>query len=221
MNFFNRKEKSGAKPASDNLQEVLKRLASHAGNTIKMLKSVLATDKGMNYSTLLMYSAGLAGYACQRAVIANNDQYAVVGTKNGKKYYFGDGVNAYLLENKGSVLSFMSDIYEHKTREKAPDPTPSIQLAVSMVGNDEYKIWNSYPPDSVYNLIKDCWNGIFENMTIKYCETPSEWPIFFGIVLQNIMADGMNNGREDAVYHMALECALFISKMRDDSLAQN
>ena len=136
-------------------------------------------------------------------------------------YYFGDGVNAYLLENKDSVLSFMGSIYENKTGKKAFDLTPAIQLAASMVGNDEYKIWNEYSPDDVYKLIKDCWNGIFENMTIKYCETPSEWPLFFGIVLQNIMADGMKNGNEDAVYHMALECALFISKMRDDSLAQN
>jgi hypothetical protein len=57
-------------------------------------------------------------------------------------YYFGDGVNAYLLENKDSVLSFMGSIYENKTGKKAFDLTPAIQLAASMVGNDEYKVWD-------------------------------------------------------------------------------
>ncbi len=227
MNFFKKEEKtvspdlsrqkSDAKTTPDDLQEVLKRLSSHAGNTIQMLKTVLKTDTDI----LLLYSAGLAGYACQRAVMANNEQYVVVGAKSGRNYYLGDKVNAYLLENKSSVLSFINGIYEHKTGKKAPDPGPSITHAVSVIGDDNYKIWNSYSPDEVYKLIKVCWDGIFENMTSEYCKSPCEWPIFFGIVLQNIMEDMMVTGKEDAVYQMVLECTLFISKMRDDSLAKS
>lgn len=231
MSIFKRNEKApqsdsaqenaGAENNAEELNEVIKRLSSYAGSTIAMLKDVLKTDKGLNYNTVLLYAAGLAGYSCQQAVIANNDKCAVVDINDGRNYYFGDGVNAYLLENRTSVFSFMRGIYEHKTGKKAPDPTPAIKLAVSLIGDGKYKIWNCYTPDEAYNMIKNCWDGIFDNMTGRYCKNASEWPIFFAIVLQNIMADGMVNGQEDAVYFMTLECMLFISKMRDDSLLRS
>ena len=202
----------------NNQQDTIARLCSHAGNIIAMLKHVLNAENGTNYGTLLMYVSGLAGHACQRAIVANGEGYEKVSVQDGRNYYFGDEVNAYLFENRYSIISFMNAIYNKKTGENNPDVSLIIKNCASVIGKDNYKIWNIYEPNIIYKMIKSCWDGIFNNMTSKYCTSPMEWPILFGIILQNVMNEGMTSGKEKYIYDMALECVLFISKMRDDSI---
>ena len=90
----------------------------------------------------------------------------------------------------------------------------STFLEQKLTRDAKYVIFSKLSNRTVFCLFSD-------NMTGRYCKNASEWPIFFAIVLQNIMADGMVNGQEDAVYFMTLECMLFISKMRDDSLLRS
>lgn len=154
----------------DKEAERLAILSLNAENVVDMLKAGLKDDKGVEYYNLLLYGAGLAGYACQQAVIANNEPAVVLGTKDGRNYYFGDNVNAYLLESNTSILGFINGIYKHKTGStNPPDPIPLIQRAVSVIGHDDYKIWDSYSTGEAYIAIKSCWDGIFEKLTDKVC----------------------------------------------------
>lgn len=73
--------------------------------------------------------------------------------------------------------------------------------------------------DSVYEQIKPCWDGIFNNMTAKYCQSPAEWPILFGIVLQNMIKQSIDVGAPvNEVAKLAMECAIVMSKMDQDSI---
>ncbi len=210
MSLFKKKDDDAA---------TVTRLSSHAGNIIQMLKQVLGVHDDSRRWHLLAYACGLAGYACHLAVKANHGSFMQVETKSGKKYYFGDDVNQYLLESKHSVLNYMSGAYSYISPGKAlPDVVPIIQNAASVIGNEEYRLWNRYAPEEVFRSIKDCWDGIYDNMTAKYCKTPSEWPILFGIVLQNIMIELMKSYSPESVFIAALECTIFISKMDVDSL---
>lgn len=199
--------------------DVIQRLSGNAGHIIAMLKDVFHTSQGLDYWKALLYASGLAGYACHQAVKAEQGSFALVETSAGKKFFFGDDVNKYLLEDRYSVLCFMNGIYQHICPGKeAPDIQGIIKNAVSDIGNGEYKIWNVYIPEEAFKAIKSCWDGIYENMTSQYCKKPSEWPTLYGIVLQNIMSEAMKVIPPENVYIAALECALYISKMDMESL---
>ena len=205
MGLFDRKETQ---------EQVVKRLAGNAGNIIAMLKDVLRGPNGLDMKFPLLYAAGLAGYACHQAVKAEHSTFAVAEMKNGKRFYFGDDVNHYLLEDQYSVWSFCQAVSHNKNEEMLAIVTHVVQS----VGTDELMIWNM-TPDSVYQKIKECWDGIYTNMTDRYCKNPSEWPILYGIVLQNIILQAVEAGAPcEEAGRMAMECAIVISRMDDDSI---
>ena len=128
--------------------------------------------------------------------------------------YYGEAVNKYLMEDHLSVLAFINAVASLKEEQiggLAAEMTNSL-------GTDRFNIWGM-APGSVYTKIKECWDGIYDNMTCNYCKDPSEWPILFGITTQMIVQKAIQAGAgpEEAAL-MAMQCAYVISKMDDDSL---
>lgn len=195
------------------------RLSKNASAIINMFKSVFNTPRGFDVRKALLYASGLAGYACHQAVKANNEPFVVVGTADNKKFYMGDALNKYLLEDKYSVLSFCNGFFDNFAKgESCPDAIEIVKKEVSVIGDNNYKIWNVFQPSDVYSDIKNCWDGIYDNMTAVYCQSPQEWSVLFAIVLQNIMIIASQAVPASALYSMALECAIYISKMDLDSI---
>ena len=59
-------------------------------------------------------------------------------------------------------------------------------------------------------------------MTVPFCKAPSEWPVLYGIVMQNILIESIKVGAPaEEAGRMAMECALVISRMDTDSLKTN
>ncbi len=202
---------------AENDEQIAKRLASDAGSVIAMLKGTLRTERGTDLTACLLYAAGLAGMACHEAVKASNGSFHVAAVKDGRKYYFGDDVNRYLLESWTSVFSFCNAV----TGVTADTVRALAVSVVQRVGGEDLTIWNM-PADIVYQRIKACWDGIHENMTARFCRAPSEWPVFYGIVMQNILLESIKVGAPaEEAGRMAMECALIISRMDTDSLKAN
>lgn len=199
----------------------IERLSRHAGSIVAMFQHTFNTPKGVDIRKALLYSAGLAGMACHLAVKQTGRPFVVAGTADGRNFYLGDALNAYLLEGQYSVLSFCSGWFTHfAAGEEKPDFKAIVVNTVQNLGNDKYLIWNAVSPDAAYRAVKECWDGIYENMTAKYCESPEEWPVLFSIVMQNIMIAAAKAAPKPLIYTMALECACYLSKMDDDSLKQ-
>ncbi|MBR3629208.1 MAG: hypothetical protein IKN55_01885 [Oscillospiraceae bacterium] len=197
----------------------LERLAGKAGSILAMFSSVFQTEQGFDVQKGLLFASGLAGYACHQAVKSTGGLFVVVETDDHKKYYMGDEVNKYLLEGQYSVLSFCVGFCTHAAPgEPVPDVLPLVRKAAAVLGSGEYRIWNKYPPAYVFGEIKNCWDGIYENMTAKYCESPEEWPVLFGIVLQNMMSVAAKVIKPEEAFRLAMECALYISKMDEESV---
>ena len=196
----------------DVTKEDVDRLAKEAGRIIAMFEHV-CPDK----LERLKLASALAGYACHQAVKANGEQFVNVETEDGLEFYFGNALNYYLLTSKYSVISFMKGFYANKVEN--PDEldidTP-IKASASNVGNKDYLIWGKHVPGMVYGQTKECWEGIYKNITLRYCKNPSEWPVLYGIVLQNIMFQFEMDA--DDTFLKVLECALFISKMGSKSI---
>lgn len=201
----------------ENEEQIAKRLASNAGSVIAMLKGTLRNEQGTDLTACLLYAAGLAGMACHEAVKASNGSFHVATVKDGRKFYFGDDVNRYLLESRTSVFSFCNAV----TGVTADTVRALAVSVVQRVGGEDLTIWNM-PADIVYQRIKACWDGIHENMTARFCKSPLEWPVLYGIVMQNILVESIKVGAPaEEAGRMAMECALVLSRMDTDSLKTN
>ncbi len=188
-------------------------LRQNAGRILAMFREVL----GRGDPKMLLYAAGMAGMSCHEAVKAEGRPFAVIELKDGTRRYMGDALNHYLLEDRMSVLAYIEGWFAHFAEgEQKPDPMALVTWAVQVLGTPEEKIWGAYTPADVYPHIRECWNGIYQNMTANYCRMPAEMPVLFGIVLQNAMTDIPAQVPRAKVYEMALSCALIISKLDDD-----
>ena len=204
MGLFSRKETD---------EQIIKRLAKNAGNMFSMFKAYFNTSRGVDATKALIFTSALAGYACHQAVIAENGSFVEVTTKDNKKFYFGDDVNKYLLESKISVVAFITAV----TDVPAETVEQIVKDFAGSVGEENYTICG-YNPKSLYTEVESCWNGIYENMTSKYCKSPSEWPVILGIVVQNILIMSLNAGApKDEAGEIAIKCAVAMSKMGSDS----
>lgn len=195
-----------------NEKEMLDRLCSHAGNIISMLKSVLSGKNGTDLFIVTVYAAGLAGIACHEAVIAAGEPLVEVSCADGNKYYMGDAVNKYLHESKYSVTGLACAV----TQMPQSAIMEIVQRQAGTLGTEDFLVAGNLRPDSLYKNIKGCWDGIKDNMTLQYCKTPEEWPILYGIVLQNIMKEAMNVAPTEAIFNTAVDVACALSKMNNE-----
>ena len=195
--------------------EDVERLSKDAGKVIAMFEHV-CPDK---LERLKMASA-LAGYACHQAVKANGEKFVTVETEEGLEFYFGTALNYYLLGSNASVLGFMKGFYVNKAKEpKDFDLDEILKESAANVINSKYLIWGQHVPAMLYDQIRECWFGIYQNMTLRFCKNPSEWPVLYGIVLQNIMFQFEMDAEE--TFTKALECVLYISKMGSKSIKED
>lgn len=194
-------------------KQTLDRLCGGAGHIIDMFRHYFSTPQGVDLRRALVFTAALAGHACHRAVKAEKGTFAVVTDKNGKNYYFGDDLNRYLLENSMSVAGFCIAV----TGLTRGDVLAAVRKCANEIGNRDYTVCG-YNPGALYQEVSDCWDGIFDNMTAQYCKTPSEWPVLYGIVLQNCLMNAPDAGApEEEAGRIALESAVYMSKLDRDS----
>ncbi|MBO6129114.1 MAG: hypothetical protein J6P79_09480 [Pseudobutyrivibrio sp.] len=197
----------------ENDEQKLKRISKSAGNVVQMFNAYFKTPKGIDATMELVFVAAMAGHACHRSVIAQHGKIAEVTTKDGRKFYFGDDLNKYLLENKFSVVSFCTAVTDYP-KDKV------IEIVTSLANHftDENYTVCGNNPKSLYEQVESCWESIYNNMTAKYCKDSSEWPILFGVVLQNILMMSIKAGApKDEATRVAIECAVAVSKMDKES----
>lgn len=107
--------KKGLFEMEETEEQKLQRLSEHAGRILNMFKAFFKTPKGIDIRRALVFTAALAGHACLQAVKANNGSFAVVETEDGKRFFFGDDLNRYLLEDRLSVVNFIFRCIGHIT----------------------------------------------------------------------------------------------------------
>lgn len=194
-------------------EQLLDRLAIHAGAVRNVFLAKFNRQSGIDMKQALVFSAAFAGQACRRAAEERKGTYAVVTTEDGKNFCFGDDVNRYLLENRLSVVNFILAVSEISKEEVLS----IIAEFASMIGSEDLSVCE-YEPLSLYEAVSQCWEDIFDDMTSKYCDSPAEWPILFGIVLHMILQMAIEAGepkRESG--RLAVACAVALSKMGKDT----
>ncbi len=220
--FFNKsasKDKAKEQKAEEKFQKKMSltgddigRLSQNAGSVAAMFKEVKKDP-----DERIMLAAGIAGFACHQAVKYNKENFVVTGMDDGSKFFFGDAVNFYLIENPYSVMNFLFGYYKSKNiSEQLPDIHRMAEKGVKNISDSSFKLSNRFDPSDVYKMVQECWEGIYKNMTVRFCRTADEWPVLYAIVLQKVLMD--IDKTADVLFNMAAECAMYLSKMDDSSI---
>lgn len=178
-------------------------------------------DGRLNVDNLLLWMSGLAGLSCQMTVWENVKEKRlpeekglyVIDTEIGQKYYMGDALNYYLLENRYSVYSLVAGIYHSwEPSKEIPELKNYVVNSVNNLGNEKYRIWGYVNPTEMTGPYKSAWDS-FEKKTRRYCADSSEWPILYGMALQMAMNDAIQAISKEQCFDMVMENLLFMAKM--------
>lgn len=190
------------------------------------LISGLKNEKGVHIESLLTALGSLAGYACQSSIREEfiqkkgqpEDQvFAVVSCTNGKTYYFGDLLNKPLIENKYSIWSLAAGAAQQLGAKDIIDVTDIVRHVAETVGSINFGVprisEDHRPGDTPVNLLKVIWPTLHP-LVKQFCENPSEWPIAYGLAIQDVMGMGKDVIDPGLALSIVMECAIPMSKVQ-------
>ncbi len=155
------------------------------------------SERGVHVETMLTMLGSLAGFSCQiaarHALLRGpgnwGTPWAMATGADGATYYFGDGINHFLLEDQYSFWSLAAGTVAG-LGEEVPDVIPVVQHVTATIGTEDFGRIR-YPQDTsaddlpvtyVRNLFPDV-QANFERLGLD----PGEWPIAFGLAAQEFL----------------------------------
>ncbi len=189
------------------------------------LLDALKDEQGVHIESILSLLGSLAGFACQ--ICARNEldqaasevpdnEFVAVETKDGQTFFFGDAINRPLAENEYSVWSLAAGAAQHLGCEELPDIDDIFRHVAASVGSAEFGIPRipdgHNPMDLPLNFVKFVWPRVFP-LVEKFCESPAEWPILFGLSIQEIIVMGKEAIDPQMAVLIVMESAIPMSKI--------
>ena len=189
----------------------------------RLLKG-MNSERGVHIESLLCALGALAGYACQAQLRAQalaqglpeTASLMTVTAANGKHYFFGDPLNQALAESKYSVWSLAAGAAQHHGCARLPDISAIFTHVSQTVGTEAFGI-PRFPEghnagDLPVNYVKALWPALLPVVTL-YCREPSEWPLLFGVALQQALDAGRQVLSQELALQIIMEAAVPMSKV--------
>ena len=195
-------------------EEKITRFINESKPVVEMIKSKYSHPDGVDPADALIFAASLAGFACHQAVKEEGGKFSVTTAKSGK-YYRGSAINKYLGAGYYSLVGAIQ-IYAKLSNEELRDFFYTFDDRI------EEKGWamRDIEPKKFYLEIKEFWESIYTEHTRKCCKEPSDYQLYFAMVLQRFLDLALRCGapKED-VGKISLECTCFMAIVDDDSFA--
>ncbi len=186
----------------------------------------MSTDRGIHLESLLSALGALAGYACQISVRedfvvrqgrAENDVFIVVQSKqNSVTYYFGDLLNRPLAESRYSVWSLVSGATQKLGAKELIDLHDVFKHVTDTLGAENFGIprvaAEHRAKETPINYVSFLWPQLFP-LAQNFCKTPSDWPIIFGIAIQEILFASKDLIDPQVALRIVMESAVPMSKI--------
>jgi hypothetical protein len=168
----------------------------------------------------------LAGYACQISVReefvvrqgrSEKDVFIVVNSRqNGESYYFGDLLNKPLAESRYSVWSLASGATQKMGLEKLLDLHEIFKHVTNTLGSENFgvpRVPESHKAHEIpFSYVQFLWPQLFP-LAQKFCDKPSDWPILFGVAIQEIIFASKDLIDPDLALRIVMESAVPMSKI--------
>lgn len=185
------------------------------------LVEAMKDAKGVHVESLLGALGSLAGFACQMSVraedpAAGDGAFVVVGGADGRSYFFGNRLNQPLAESQYSVWGLTAGKAQSFGCTELPDINEIFSYVTTTVGGDRFglpRILEGHRPGALpLNYLKALWTGIMPTVR-RFCVQPAEWPILFGIAIQEAMTIGKDVIDPKLATVIVMECAVPMSKI--------
>ncbi|MEX8519211.1 MAG: hypothetical protein AB3X44_11935 [Leptothrix sp. (in: b-proteobacteria)] len=192
---------------------------------VQHLIAALRTDKGVHIESLLSALGALAGYACQASIraelieakgVAENAVFAVANCVDGRKYYFGDLLNKPLAESQYSVWSLAAGAAQQLGVKDMLDLEGVFGYVTDSIGGENFGVpripEGHTPSDLPINFLKIHWPKLMP-LIRRFCAQPSEWPVLFGLAIQEVLYMGQGTIDPAVALSIAMESAIPMSKV--------
>lgn len=196
-----------------------------AGKEIfQRLLRIMKDNKGIHIESLLCALGALAGYSCQASLRAHAVEKGMpdstflleVNTSIGKKYFFGDALNNALAESQYSIWSFAAGMAQHNGCKDLPDLNDIFAHVSDTVGKESFGVprlpEGHNTGDLPINYLKVLWPALFP-VAKEFCPNPAEWPILFGIAIQEALNFGKDVLAAEIAVLIVMESAIPMSKI--------
>ncbi len=176
------------------------------------------TDRGAHAESLFAILGALGGFACQMAVRrapAAGATFAVAETADGRRFFFGDAINAPLLEDRLSLWSLGAG-QAQALGATPPDMIEIVRHVSASVGTPGFgipRIPEGHGPAMLpMDYVRTLWPSWAPHVAAR-CGSPREWPIAFGLAVQQGMAMAKDVLAPALALSIVMECAIPMAKL--------
>jgi hypothetical protein len=206
-----RDPKSGAKVGG-------KELADRLLETINM-------GRGIHVESLMCAAGALAGYSCQAAIRAKNigdglDEITgltVTEAIDGNLYFFGDRLNTLLAEDESSVLNIAARAAQAYGCKGIPDISEIFMHVAKSVGTNTFgipRLPEGHPVQALPRTYLEWLWPKFSPAVERFCPNPDQWPLLFGLLLQNLLLHTKDVLAPRIALQVIMESAIPMSKVK-------
>lgn len=186
----------------------------------------MSTEKGIHLESLLSALGALAGYACQISVREvyvvqlkrpEKEVFIVVHSKqNDSTYYFGDLLNRPLAESRYSIWSLASGATQKNGLQQLIDLHEIFRHVTDTLGGSNFgvpRIAAEHQAKEIpLNYVIFLWPQLFP-LAQSFCKNPTDWPIAFGVAIQEILFASKDLIAPDLALRIVMESAVPMSKI--------
>ncbi len=190
------------------------------------LFTAMSGERGIHLESLLSALGALAGYACQISVRealvvqqgrAEKEVFIVVNSKqDGQTYYFGDLLNKPLAESRYSVWSLASGASQKIGLKDLIDLHAIFKHVTDSLGSDAFGVPRTPAAHQAnelpINYVRFLWPQLFP-LAKNFSATPADWPILFGIAIQEILYASKDLIDPQLALSIVMESAVPMSKI--------
>jgi len=197
---------------------------------VQRIMEGMKDEKGVHIESMLCAFGALAGYSCQAGVrqllvhengINEKEAFVIVDCADGRKYFAGETLNKPLVESQYSVWALAGGAAQHLGAENLIDIGEIFKYVIQTVGSEKFGILriseDHKPGDLPCNYLKYLWPAIFP-VVKQFCSAPVEWPILFGLAIQEVMYSGKDVIAPLQALMIVMESAVPMSKVDFNSL---
>jgi hypothetical protein len=169
-----------------------------AAEVRRRLLDAMASERGVHVESLLAVSGALAGQACQASLRAQaraagkaeTDGLHQLTTEDGGAFLVGEPLAQALFGGRYSPWSLAAGAAEQAGCRALPDPAELHRHGMETLGHDSFgvpRVPSSHlPMPESLELLPAIWPAVMP-LVQRLCPDPSEWPILFGLLAQQII----------------------------------
>lgn len=181
-------------------------------------------DKGVHAESLLCALGALAGYACQASLradalakgLSEQAYLTEVGTRDGKKFFFGDALNKPLAESNLSVWNVAANAARQAGCATPPDLAEIFKHTSQVVGSSEFgvpRLPAGHPTgDLPINYVRAFWPGLLP-LVRKFCPAPDLWPVLYALATVHAITAAKSTLDPCVALTIVMESAVPMSKI--------